>query len=184
MGPFPIRLTNQVDGTKSGLINQGETMNFIANRFVAGVYCAILVGSWLGTGLGSGAMAAPPPAPKLTGGYDVTGTVFCQPGGLDTKSGAYDVTVGLITFYPSAGDVTLQQTQVLGSATDTSLPFSVVKKSYEYTYSNTSSTLTLNNVAYSVVYSDFSGNVAGAVSGVGIDANGCARNFTMQRAPT
>jgi hypothetical protein len=127
------------------------------------------------------------PGPKLYGIYAVNGTVFCQPGSYAGAGGAYDVNVGTAQFDPNngnnAGIVVVTQTQVYGSAKSASIPFSVVNKSYDYDFSNTSTTVTLNNVAYSVIYTNVKDGIAGTVSGVGVDTNGCARNFTMQLEP-
>jgi hypothetical protein len=119
-------------------------------------------------------------APTLSGSYAVSGTVFCQPGTTGAASGAYDVNVGVITFYPSDGTIAMTQTQVLGSVTDTSLPFSLIQKTYNYTYSNTARDITLNTTSYKAVYSNIQNGIVQAMSAVGVDTNGCARNFTLQ----
>jgi hypothetical protein len=155
-------------------------MSTVNKAFGAAMFCTAIMGSVALVAVG--ALAAEPPGPELSGNYTVNGTVFCQPGTTGAKSGAYDVTVGLVTFYPTVGDVALRQTQVLGSVVDTTLPFSVLNKTYDYTYSNTATTVTLNNTPYNVIYSEVEGGIAGAVSGVAVDSNGCARSFTMHLA--
>jgi hypothetical protein len=146
--------------------------------FVALGYCAAFMVS------AASALAAQPPGPELYGAYTVNGAVFCQPGSFAGAGGAYVVSIGLAKFNPNdgnnAGIVVLQQSQVFGSAISASLPFSAVNKSYDYDFSNTASTITLNNVPYNAIYSNIKNGIAGTVSGVGVDANGCARNFLMQ----
>ena len=154
--------------------------NTVSNRLAALASFAALSAGLVATTV----MATEPPPPELYGAYTVNGTVFCQPGSFAGAGGAYDVNVGLAKFDPNngnnAGIVDLQQTQVFGSAINASLAFSVVNKSYDYDFSNTATTITLNNVPYSAVYSNIKNGIAGTVSGVGVDSNGCARNFTMQ----
>lgn len=156
---------------------EGEAMITANTAFKTLGYCAVILGS------AASAVAGPPP-PQLYGAYTVNGAVFCQPGSFAGAGGAYDVNVGLAKFNPNnganAGIVVLQQTQVYGSAISGTLPFAVVTKSYDYDFSNTSTTITLNNVPYTAIYSNIKSGIAGAVSGVGVDSNGCARNFTMQ----
>ena len=149
-------------------------------RLAAVMYCAVLPAALVA----AGASAATPPAPQLYGTYDVNGTVFCQPGKPIGAGGAYDVNVGQAKFNPNAGVVVLQQTQVYGSAKDNVIPFTVVTKNYDYTFSNTATTVTLNGLAYTVLYSNIQDGIAGTVSGVGVDSNGCARNFSMQLVPS
>jgi hypothetical protein len=156
-----------------------QTMNTIQKRFIAFVCYAALMGSATATTV----MAATPPPPNLYGTYTVTGTVFCQPGVAAGSGGAYDVNVGTIQFNSGAGVIAMQQTQVLGSIKTAALPFSVINKSYDYTFSNTATTITLNNTIYNVVYSNIQNGIPGTMLGVGVDANGCARSFTMQIVP-
>jgi hypothetical protein len=148
-------------------------MTKISNRFVALTSCAVLSAGLIATD----AMAA---APRLNGTYAVTGTVFCQPGTTGAAAGAYDVNIGTATFFPSDGVVTLQQTQVLGSVTNTSMPFALRNKNYSFTYTKTASSITMNNIAFKAVYSNIQGGTAQSVTGVGVDSAGCARSFTMQ----
>ena len=158
-------------------------MNKVLSRFSAVKYGVALSAVLFA----ASAAAGQPPGPKLYGAYNVNGTVFCQPGKYAGAGGAYDVNVGVVKFNPNngnnAGIVVLQQTQVYGSAKSTEVPFSVLNKSYDYDFSNTATTLTLNNSPYNVIYSNIKDGIAGTVSGVGVDTNGCARNFTMQLQP-
>jgi len=156
-----------------------QKMNTVQKRFIAFVCCSALMGSATATTV----MAATPPPPNLYGTYTVTGTVFCQPGVAAGSGGAYDVNVGTIQFNSGAGVIAMQQTQVLGSVKTAALPFSVINKSYDYTFSNTATTITLNNTIYNVVYSNIQNGIPGTMLGVGVDANGCARSFTMQIVP-
>ena len=162
-------------------------MSTVGKVRFASRYCVVFIEALIATSLVTDAMATPPPGPELYGLYSVNGTVFCQPNASVGKDGFYVATVGQIEFDPTgginAGVASLSQAQVDGSSVDASIPFSMLVKQYEFSYSNNISMLSLDAINYRVVYGNIRNGIAGTISGIGVDSNGCARNFTMQLQP-
>jgi hypothetical protein len=143
--------------------------------------------------------------PVLSGKYLDTGHYFCQPGvyvTYGTVQGAQVVTgvsvnnngtihahAWTVNFDNTKGTATVNGPENYGSAllysdslgNSAGNPFATRSDSYNGSYSNTSSTLTVNGTTYQAVYGQIKNGVAQSLAIVGIDSYGCSDDAYLQR---
>ncbi len=128
------------------------------------------------------APAAATPTVTMDGAtYMFTGTIVCQAGDR-WPSGIYLAYSGTGAF--GATTVSLNEQIVRGPFNTRNGSFNLTSSKFSYPWSNTATTLTINGIVYETFYNNINGsNQPGTLTGVAVDGNGCARNFTGQIMP-